>query len=339
MKKIVLLLFSFLSIFIALGIVEAFVRVISLKGKGNELPSDRPLYYFQDEKAETLQDYSYQKTKPANTYRIAVVGDSYTFAPYMQFTDAFPKILERMLNLSSSNIKAEVINYGVPAYSTSHEVPVVERAIKEGADLVLLQITLNDPEIKPYRPIGITHFNTFGELEFAGWEKTLASYWKTYGLIRTRLYNAKTKREYAATFLDLFENPKTWKNFSDSVTQIDSITKSSSTPIKAIVFPLFGLPLDDNYPFKPCHEKVAKLLTELSIPYLDLLETYKGQPLDRMQVIPGKDRHPNEIAHRMAAEKIYDWLESTGSIPKEIIIKKKFKKRTQIIKEEPFIRE
>ncbi|MFM1848172.1 MAG: hypothetical protein RL417_1646, partial [Pseudomonadota bacterium] len=108
--------------------------------------NDRPRAYFVPENAVVLTDRAYPAKKNPGTVRIAVVGDSFSFAPYMQFDDTFAKRLERWLNLNEKQPKVEVINYGVPRYSTSHEIAVVERALKEEADLIVLQITLNDPE-------------------------------------------------------------------------------------------------------------------------------------------------------------------------------------------------
>jgi len=47
--------------------------------------------------------------------------------------------------------------------------------------------------------------------------------------------------------------------------------------------------------------------------------------------LPGKDSHPNEIAHRIAAEQIYLWLERIDLLPKEIVIREKYRKRTTSI--------
>lgn len=331
-KKILLTIaVSMVGIAIPLAILEVALRFIPQK----KTWSDRPPYYFAHEASPTLQDYPIT-AKTEGGFRLAVVGDSYSFAPYMQFTDPFPKVLERMLNLNANIKKADVINYGVPAYSTSHEIEVVQKAIKDQSDLILLQITLNDPEIKPYRPIGITVFDTFGNLKLKGWKKNLVENWKTLGFVIGRLHNEKTKRDYIKYFNDLFDNPRTYKNFDTSIRSIVDICNKNSKKLIAVVFPLFGLPLDDQYPFMGPHNKVNQLLGSLNVPTLDLLEIYKGIPIDRLQVIPGEDRHPNEIAHRMAAEKIYDWMEANSYIPAELLIKKKYQNRTQIINEKPY---
>lgn len=321
---------SLFGLTISLFLLEAGFRIVF---REDARWSDRPFAYFKAEQAKTLQDYAYAESKPEGGFRIAVVGDSYTFAPYMQFTDAFPKVLERMLNLKQGSQRAEVINYGVPAYSTSHEIESVETALKQGADLVLLQITLNDPELKPYRPVGITEFGRFGDLQLSPRMQRVASVWRSLGFVLTRLHNNKTYDEYIKYFFDLFDNPRSFKKFKESLARIAKLCAERKVKLVAVVFPLFGVPIDKDYPFSPLHQKVAAELESLGTPALDLLSIYQGIPLERLQVIPGGDRHPNEIAHRMAAERIYQWLVQRSDLPEWAVIKELFSDRTRIINE------
>ncbi len=286
---------------------------------------DRPASYFIGESSLTLQDYPHAPKKPPQTYRIAAIGDSFTFAPYMQFDDAYPKRLERWFNLNNSQSKVEVINYGVPAYSTSHEVPVVKTAIEEGADLIIMQITLNDPEIKPYTPQQLfLDRNKFGELQLEG---TIYQYWRSLAFVKTRLHNRETRKNYKKKFFDLFEKEDTWNNFKNSWTKIASIKTERSVPMVAVIFPLFGYPVDNDYPFWPLHEKVKGLLDSLSVPSLDVTEIYRNIPLERLQVLPGEDFHPNEIAHRMAAEAMYKWLAQNKVVPESIVARSQSERR------------
>lgn len=335
MRNLIALLFGLI---LSLMLLEGTIRLAEGRLVSTHPQwSDRPRYYFRPEASQTMQDYPISNPKSTNSFRLAIIGDSYTFAPYMQFTDAFPKVLERMLNLNTITSRAEVINYGVPAYSTSHEVATTDRAIRDEADAILLQITLNDPEIKPYRPKGITVFDSFGALKLTGWKGKILSHWATGRLIATRIHNEKTKRDYIDYFNNLFTNPKNWRSFESSMRSLVAKAREARKPIYAAVFPLFGLPLDDKYPFFACHEKVAGLLRDLNVPFTDLFALYRGIPLDRLQVIPGKDRHPNEIAHRMAAEYLYDWLvDEQRAIPDRHIIKARFSDRTRIVDEPPY---
>lgn len=324
---------------LALGLLEILVRV-AVPSKGAEGPgwSDRPSFYFRSPGAPSMQGYPYNPQKPSGAFRVAVIGDSFTFAPYMQFTDAFPHKLEEMLKVSGASRQVEVINYGVPAYSTTHEVEVAKRAITEGADLIVVQITLNDPEVKHHKPSGITENmqDKFGALKLTGKLDWLARHWKTLGFVLTRLHNTKTHRAYIDYFNDLFENPRSWKPFAASMGEIVTLGRSAKIPVVAVVFPLFGIPMDDRYPFYPLHKKVADLMGSLNTPLLDVSDMYKGIPLDHLQVIPGVDRHPNEIAHRMAAEGIYLWLEGQKLIPPDLIITEKFATRLGVTGQRPW---
>lgn len=333
MKKILQgLLASLFGILFALILAEAALRIYLRMAKPAAAWSDRPEFYFKHEAAATLQDFPYNPIKQDNIFRIAVVGDSFTFAPYMQFTDTFPKRLEDMLNLNKVALKAEVINYGVPAYSTSHEVSVAERAVEEDADLIIVQITLNDAELKPYRPKEINPDlpDRFGDKQFTGTMKKVVAYWKSLGFVLERLHNQKTHTAYKDYFIELFEHKRGWEIFKRSFLKIKSAADKGEKRLIAVIFPLFGLPLDDRYPFIELHEKIAAFLKENSIPVLDLYPAYKGIPLDRLQVIPGLDRHPNEIGHRIAAERIYSWLERANFIPADLKIKKRFSERMGI---------
>jgi hypothetical protein len=332
---------SLIGTVITLLFLELVMRLFMAKPTNPEPAwNDRPLFYFRAQGMPGMQDFSYTVPKPEGAFRIAAIGDSFTFAPYMQFTDTYVKKLETMLNLRDGSRGTQVINYGVPAYSTSHEVSVVQRALHEGADLILLQITLNDPEVKHHTPQGIRENmdDRFGPLKLTGTMEWLQSYWKTFGFVASRIHNTKTHNEYIKYFNDLFENPRSWNPFTESMKRLVESVRQANKPIIAVVFPLFGLPMDDAYPFHSIHEKVRNLMRDLSVPVLDLSPMYKGIPLERLQVIPGVDRHPNEIAHRMAAEKIYLWMEDQKLLPEIAIISEKFATRLGIDQQRPWAR-
>lgn len=299
---------SVVSLGIALLVAEVGFRIVS---KPPAKWNDRPKHYYQPEGAKFLTDRDYAEKKPKDTVRVAVVGDSFSFAPYMQYDDAFPKRLERWLNLNRSQPHVEVMNMGVPRYSTTHEVEVVKRAIAMQSDLIILQITLNDPEIKPYRPTALI---VEQKAEPAG----IYKYSKLAAFVKARLGFTKSHQEYREYFFDLFDNPKTWNNFETPIRQIKKLSADAKIPLVAVVFPLFGYPVGEGYPFYRIHDKIAGLLKDVGIDSLDITNAYLNQPLDRLQVIPIEDRHPNEIGHRIAAEEILEWLKSQKRLPEGV---------------------
>ncbi len=79
-----------------------------------------------------------------------------------------------------------------------------------------------------------------------------------------------------------------------------------------VLFPLF---VDlGNYPFAKEHSTIVEGLRRRHIEVLDLLDTFRNQDEEALIVHP-TDRHPNEVAHRMAAEAIRERLRVLGWPP------------------------
>lgn len=97
--------------------------------------------------SEGLRDREHDKEKPANTIRIALLGDSYAEALQVPMVDAFWSVMERDLDqcVSSSGKKAEVINFGVSGYGTAQELITLREHVWDYApDIVLLAVTTNN---------------------------------------------------------------------------------------------------------------------------------------------------------------------------------------------------
>jgi hypothetical protein len=89
-------------------------------------------------------------------------------------------------------------------------------------------------------------------------------------------------------------------------------------PFAAVIFPLFDFPIDESYPFKELHQHIADFLVSRGIPTLDMQKVFSGLNVTRLQLIPGRDSHPNERAHRIAAEAIDEWMRTQKALPEEV---------------------
>ena len=98
--------------------------------------------------SEGLRDREHSKAKPANTVRIAVLGDSYTEARQVPVEAAFWAVLERDLKRCKSlvGLDVEVINFGVSGYGTAQElITLRQRVWPYSPDIVILAfLTGND---------------------------------------------------------------------------------------------------------------------------------------------------------------------------------------------------
>ncbi len=92
-----------------------------------------------------LRDRYYSKTKPENTLRIAVLGDSFTEAVHVPHEQTFWSVMERELTKCSAlknqqkNQQIEVINFGVHGYGTAQELITLRTRVWDyNPDIVIL---------------------------------------------------------------------------------------------------------------------------------------------------------------------------------------------------------
>jgi lysophospholipase L1-like esterase len=71
-----------------------------------------------------LRDRDHSRTKPPNTFRIAILGDSITEALQVPLESTFSSVLERQLKSCKAfgNRDVETINFGVSGYGTAQEL-------------------------------------------------------------------------------------------------------------------------------------------------------------------------------------------------------------------------
>ena len=316
---------SLVSTVVALGLIEIAFRLF-FTGVEKAAVSDIPRYDYLPEGAYQARDYYYPPEKAPGVFRIIAVGDSFTFGGKMHFDDSFSKRLERMLNLNEHQRKVEVLNWGISGYSTVQEAELVQQAMERyNPDLIIVQITLNDAELQPYR---VTHKyqNERGKVVLSN---PILKYWKSLGYFVRRIYYTKLNQEYITYHTASFENPDSWNLFAGAFRRIHNLTAQRSVPLLAVLFPMMSHPFNENYPFHAVHKKISKEMGAQKIAFVDLLPDFKDKNPVRMQVEPGSDPHPNEIAHRMAADRIYTTLLKLEWLPEDVEIKK-YSKRMHI---------
>jgi hypothetical protein len=97
--------------------------------------------------SDGLHDREHALAKPADTIRIAVIGDSYPEAFPVPLEDAFWSLLEKQLTQCGvfAGKKIEVINFGVSGYGTAQElITLREHVWQYSPDIVMLTVTTNN---------------------------------------------------------------------------------------------------------------------------------------------------------------------------------------------------
>ncbi len=94
--------------------------------------------------SDGLRDREHSKAKPANTYRIALLGDSFTEAMQVPMEQTYWYLLEKKLNDCNAfpGKQVEIINFGVSGYGTAQELMTLrEKVWSYSPDMVVLAFT------------------------------------------------------------------------------------------------------------------------------------------------------------------------------------------------------
>jgi hypothetical protein len=239
--------------------------------------------------------------KPAGVHRVLNLGDSFAWGASVEFEDAYPQRLERALTRRRRQ-PWEVVNLAVPGMATVDQAAQLE---KEGEqyqpDVVLLGYVLNDSE----------DADAAEARRAADWAEpkhpppALLDHWALFKLVRGRVWATVENRRRVAGYLSMYDDKASgWIAGRRALKSIGTWCRGKGIPFVVVIFPLFGNPLDDRYPFSEIHQKVRQAAEEAGAKVIDLLPAYRGLKWEVLVVNGADDEHPNEIAHRIAADVI-----------------------------------
>jgi len=113
-----------------------------------ELESGRKIVIASN--AEGFRTKPLPRTKGKGVYRILFLGDSTTFGWGVEQAERFSDLLEERLNAASTGLRYEIINLGLPGYSSYHGRLVFERyGLAYAPDMVVLSFGANDSRVIP----------------------------------------------------------------------------------------------------------------------------------------------------------------------------------------------
>lgn len=99
-----------------------------------------------------------------------------------------------------------------------------------------------------------------------------------------------------------------WEHQKITLLRLIDLLASMNKKLMVVTFPLLQSPFSE-YQFKETHEQLNLFWKENDIPHLDLLSVYKNE-LGESLTVNDYDAHPNEKAHKIAADEILTFLES-----------------------------
>jgi lysophospholipase L1-like esterase len=251
----------------------------------------------------------YARQPPPGVFRITVSGDSMTMGHGVREEDAYPAVLERLLNVDSGEHRFEVINLGISGLNIIHSLGRLEiKGRLHNPDLVVYGFSLNDIEGTGYvrnTPEGQERYGALLNRHAGSRSRLLRLVWPRLVILAGGIrplegsYTGALEHNY-------FHNEKTRSRLDEGLDRLAFVGRLEGvcahvfvhTRLEQLVF------LHPNRRFYRLIEEKARergLTVTQSYPKL---RWHMAESLRRSAI----DSHPNVEGHRLFAEALYEGL-------------------------------
>lgn len=282
---------------------ESYFRFVAVETDsfGVSLPARRWFALNTRLNTEGYRDKEWAATKATGARRIAFVGDSFTYGWGIKNTSRrFPdRIRSRFDQVRPGSV--EVMNVARPGWDTGAQLEHLDELLARfEIDEVVLCYVLNDLEdliprekaSDPTRPPVPTLFNIDSS-------PLLDYLYRSVWLPRepsVRMYQGWLAAGYA--------DPGVWKAQVDRLHGLAVTCRERGVTFRAVLLPYIRV--DDSKLSRPAlHAQVRNALKQISVEVLDVLPVIAGEDW-RNLIVNRNDAHPNESAHAIIADAIWD---------------------------------
>jgi lysophospholipase L1-like esterase len=250
--------------------------------------------------------------KPDGRKRVIVLGDSFTEGEGVREADVYPRVIERLWNARHEQT-VEVVNAGRRGADFPELFRTFEQLVSDAPDLTIYAMVLNDAERSKALDSHYPAMNDWVIDRRASVSGALAPRffdWRLVAFFRDRLETRRVSQQSLRWYQDLHgdANAAGWQRTLDQISRMNAIMRERGGRFLVVLWPLL-VDLDGRYPLTSVHENVARAIKSREIPFVDLLDALRGRDPRGLWVHP-VDLHPNEIAHRVAAETLLPHVEN-----------------------------
>jgi hypothetical protein len=293
-----------------LAVSEALLRWAGAGRATGYAPVNTNLKANRRENSRGYRDLERRLEKAPGVCRLVSLGDSFAWGVGVELEDAYPQRLERALTRVRGE-PWEVVNLAKPGMNSVDHLALLEKeGLSYAPDAVLVGYVLNDSE-----DAGSAEVRRAAEWSAPRYPPALL--WDVSALYRfvgTRLWATAQNRRRVQGFRAMYaDDAPGWQAGRQALRGIGALCRERGIPWLVAIFPLFGNPLDERYPFAEVHRRVEQAAAEAGAKAVDLFPAYRGLRWELLVVDGFGDEHPNEIAHRIAARALLRALD--GAVP------------------------
>jgi hypothetical protein len=293
-------------LFVSLLAAEAMVRAFgSGEGAWRYAPVRPDRRERRSINSRGYRDLERATAKPPGVRRAVCLGDSFTWGVSVLVDDAWPQRLERVLSRDRGE-PWEAVNLAEPGLNSVQEAGrLASEGLAYRPDVVVVGYVLNDSEDESAAEARRAEDWVDESRRKPSRLEALLDHSALVRLVRTRVGATLENRRRIEDFRSMYvEGYSGWIAARRALKAMGGMCRERGVPLVVAIFPLFGNPLDDRYPFADVHAKVAQAAAEAGAKVVDLLPRYRGLRWELLVVDGASDEHPNEIAHRIAAQAI-----------------------------------
>ncbi len=261
----------------------------------------------------------FSPTKPAGTFRILGVGDSFTFGKAVDDDDVFLSQLERMLN-NGGDHRFETLNAGHEGINTATELQYFKECemTKLAPDAVVLGFTVsNDAELTPNRRVYRKRKRNASlslRITESAWFRTLSEESRIAGCLARGANWASSKelsRLNSEVILSNYQYwSESWECCRNALMGFYEVCNQHKIPLILVLFPDCSSDLNEafrDYPeaFKGVHAKLKGVFSGKSgAIVVDILDDLAATALTARQTMVPVDGHPNATWHELVARRL-----------------------------------
>jgi lysophospholipase L1-like esterase len=243
--------------------------------------------------------------KPAGVLRVMVLGDSFTEGQGVKQDDTAVAVLGRLLAARFPG-RVEVRSCARRGSDFPELFGIFEEILPYEPDLVVYALVLNDavqpPEFRARQQYVDDWILDRENLpDASGPPPPPRSF--ALDFFRRRVAGWRLGRETTRWYVDMWSdaNPG-WRRTQQYILEMDRRLRQREARLLVAPWPLL-VGLDGGYPFEGVHETIRRFCLVHGIAHHDLLAALRGRRSADLWVHP-VDRHPNEVAQRLAAESL-----------------------------------
>jgi lysophospholipase L1-like esterase len=253
--------------------------------------------------ADNLRGPELALRKSAGTWRLAAIGDSFTFGEGVRLMDAWPAAVGRAVAASGLFPDVEVLNAGIPGFiANDSRLYLQHKVMKYAPDQIVYGFFLNDvfPGNAPDPEMVALMARVYGPPTGLGTVSRLAD--MIIHADHRRRLTERTETMYRESFGGAGLTADDWAETRGHILEMKAIADRNGIGFLMVIFPVLTV-LGDDYPFEDVHRQVAEFCEANGIDYVDVLDTWRPERAEELRVHV-TDHHPNARAHALAARVI-----------------------------------